>query len=84
MQRTREALDPAWEDIMDWLESGIEILTEGVDQSFQLLCLEIQSKSLLSFENTHFLMFRSNIPHLYRASASCTPRAAKHHCQHGT
>ncbi|KAJ5421592.1 hypothetical protein N7491_010037 [Penicillium cf. griseofulvum] len=42
MQRTREALDPAWEDIMDWLESGIEILTGGVDLSFQLLRSEIQ------------------------------------------
>lgn len=84
MQRTREALEPAWEDIMDWLESGIEILTDGVDLSFQLLRSEIQGKSLFSFENTNFLMFRSNILHIYRASASCTPRAAKHHCQHGT
>lgn len=84
MQRTREALDPAWEDIMDWLESGIEILTDGVDLSFQLLRSKIQGKSSFSFENTHFLMFRSNILHICRASASCAPRAAKHHCQHGT
>lgn len=55
MQQTREALDPAWEDIMDWLESGIEILTDGVDLSFQLLRLKIQGKSLFFFfQNTHF------------------------------
>lgn len=84
MQRTREALDPAWEDIMDWLESRIETLTDEVDQSFQLIRSEIQGKSLFSFENTRFLMFRSNILHIYRASASCTPRATKHYCQHRT
>ncbi|KAJ6150057.1 hypothetical protein N7471_001256 [Penicillium samsonianum] len=48
MQRTREALDPAWEDIMDWLESGIEILTDGVDLSFQLLRFEIQEHQHLA------------------------------------
>ncbi|KAF4771133.1 hypothetical protein HAV15_012667 [Penicillium sp. str.  len=47
-QRTREALDPAWEDIMDWLESGIEILTDGVDLSFQLLRSKIQEHQHLA------------------------------------
>jgi hypothetical protein len=53
MQQTRGTLDPAWEEIMDWLESGIEILTDGVDLSFQLLRFKIQGKLLSSFENTH-------------------------------